>query len=306
MIYLSRNCNLCGSANYRDYYCIHEYRIVKCEDCDFIYLNPAPQDSPTEIYGEPYFRGNKQGKETYNVEGWDYLEPDHLRNVEEQSRKRMNTIESFLPGGKILDVGCGMGIFLKEASSRHWEVHGVDVSPFAVRYAREALGLRNIKQMDVGGLDFMDGSMDAVTLFHLIEHVLRPKELIASCHKILRPEGILVIETPDIVSGRARRQGKDWRYIKIPEHVNYFSSSRLVQFLRESGFEILSMVRGVESTGIMNRLCGGEERARVFYDAWSGKACFRFVVNRVRQAKEFVSGSLLKDYDHVFVMARKN
>ncbi len=306
LIYFNRNCNLCGSADCRQVYRVLDFSIVKCTACHFIYLNPAPIDTPVDIYGESYFRGRERDTDAYNVKGWDYLEPDHLRDVEEQSRRRMNAIESFVTGGRILDVGCGMGIFLKEASSRMWEAYGVDVSPFAVHYARETLALRNVRVLDVKSLDFMDGSMDAVTMFHLIEHVLYPKELVDSCHRILRPGGILVVETPDISSGRARRQGINWRFIKIPEHVNYFSLKLLSQLLRERGFTILETVKNVESTGIINKLCGGEREARIFYDTWAGKACFRFIVNQVRKAKEFVSGNLLKNYDHVLVLARKN
>jgi hypothetical protein len=57
---------------------------------------------------------------------------------------------------------------------------------------------------------------------------------------------------------------------------------------------------------LMIDLCGGKEKARLFYDSWSQKNWFRFLVEKIRGVKEIISGKMLKDYDKVTIIARKS
>jgi len=302
---MERLCDVCGSKEFNFRFKIRHFRIISCTRCGFIFLNPAPERTPIEIYQEGYFTGVEYGRDSYNVEGWNYFDPSHLEEGFQHAAQALSRIEHFVSSGKVLDVGCGPGIFLSQAARRGWQVYGFDASGFAVRYAREKMGLANIRQLDVEEMDYGTQTFEAITMFHVIEHVLRPRKLIANCVKHLRPGGVLFIETPDIGTVRARKDGRHWRYIKIPEHLNYFSHGTLTMLLRQVGLVPVKTFRAVESTGLIVKMCGSGERAREFYNKWSEKTWFRTTVEYVRALKTIISGMLFKDYDIVTVIARK-
>jgi len=305
MSYIKRDCNICSSDNYHQIYKISGYNIVECINCGLKYLNPSPVQTPYDIYEEEYYTGSCNKKNTYNVSGWDYFDSEHYLAICHRSQQTINVIEKFVHPGKILDIGCGIGIFLAEARNRGWSAYGFDISEFAVNYAKETLGLGNVKKMDVQDIDYQKNSFDAITMFHVIEHVLYPKELIRRCYTLLKPGGILLLETPDISSRRAKIDGANWRYLKIPEHLNYFSLKTLLRLTKEIGLKPINIKREVESTGLLIKFFGKKEEARKFYDFWFTKKWFRFAVEKVRAFKEFISGTIFKDYDNVQVIFRK-
>jgi SAM-dependent methyltransferase len=302
---VDRPCNLCGSTARRQKYVVTDYRIVECADCGFIYLSSFPAGALEEIYQEGYFRGECDNDRMVNVTGWDYFDSGHHADVLRRSQHRLEYLERFSSPGKILDIGCGPGIFLSGALSRGWVPFGFDVSDFAVAYARDSLRLQEVKKMDVEDIEYADGSFDAVTMFHVIEHVLDPTKLVQACHKIIKPGGIIAVETPDISTRRARRAGVNWKYLKTPEHLNYFSLKTLSRLLSRAGFQTVGIKRTTDSTGVMIALCGGKETAQAFYERWSRKKWFRFAVEKTRDLKEIVSGKILKDFDNLIIVAKK-
>jgi 2-polyprenyl-3-methyl-5-hydroxy-6-metoxy-1,4-benzoquinol methylase len=302
---IDRACSLCGSAAHRQKYAVAGYRVVECAACGFAYLDSVPAEALQDLYQEHYFRGACRDGRMVNVTGWDYFDPAHLSDVQGRSRQTLAYLEGFAAPGKLLDIGCGPGVFLSVAASRGWTPFGFDISEFAVTSARERFGLRNVTRRSVEEMDYAPGSFDAVTLFHVIEHVVDPGALARACHRIIRPGGLLVVETPDISTRRARRAGVDWKYLKIPEHLNYFSQKTLSGLLTRAGFRTAGVRRATDTTGALNALCGGEEKARQFYARWSQRTWFRWLVTTARSLKETVSGRLLKDFDNITVVAQK-
>jgi 2-polyprenyl-3-methyl-5-hydroxy-6-metoxy-1,4-benzoquinol methylase len=301
----ARPCNLCGSTAQRQKYVIKDYRIVECEQCGFIFLSSFPAHPLADIYQEGYFRGEFGNDHMVNVTGWDYFDSDHYAEVRLRSQQTLEHLERFMSPGKILDIGCGPGIFLSGAVSRGWTAYGLDLSSFAVKYANENLRLNEVKKMDVEDMDYPDNSFDAVTMFHVIEHVSDPKKLVQTCNRIIKPNGIFAVETPDISTRRAKKAGADWKYLKIPEHVNYFSLKTLSKLLTDAGFKPLGIKRATESTGLMIKFCGGKEKARLFYDRWFQKKWFRFTTAQIRKIKETISGKILRDFDNITIVAKK-
>ena len=305
MNYVERKCSLCGCLHHDELYKIQGYHIIQCTRCGFIFLNPGPVQTPIEIYEKDYFTGECNQEETHNVSGWDYFTDENLAAVKSRSRQRLDYIEKFISPGCLLDIGCGPGVFIAEARSRNWTPYGVDVSKFAIRYAREVLKLSNVEKVDVEDINFEIDQFDAITMFHVIEHVIDPKTLLKTCHRLLKPGGVLFLETPDISTRRAKAAGINWKYIKIPEHLNYFTDRTLSKALKDVGFKPIATRREVESTGLLVSLCGGKDNAHKFYENWQKKKWFRFAVDKLRSAKELYSGLILKDYDSVAIVAQK-
>jgi len=158
-------------------------------------------------------------------------------------------VETLIPPGRVLDVGCGNGLFLEAASVRGWEVAGIELSPAAAAAARERVGPR----VTLGTLeeaDLRSDAFDVVTLWEVIEHVPHPLRLLSEVRRVLRPGGMLFLSTPNAHSifHRIAR----WSYIltlgfwTFPARRIYFSSHRyyftkqtLSATLLKAGFDTL-------------------------------------------------------------------
>jgi len=137
----------------------------------------------------------------------------------------------------LLDVGCGSGTLLALLKQRGFDVTGVDTSEEASRIAATENGVRVI----VGSLDeatFAAKSFELVTLFHVLEHVTNPREVLASVHRILTTDGVIVLQVPNIDSWQFRWFGAQWYGLDIPRHVIDYSHSAIVRVVEETGFTV--------------------------------------------------------------------
>jgi 2-polyprenyl-3-methyl-5-hydroxy-6-metoxy-1,4-benzoquinol methylase len=153
-----------------------------------------------------------------------------------------------LPGGRLLDVGCGSGEWLSVMKNLGWEVEGLDFDENAVRVARQT-GLN----VHCGALEdqrFPDGSFDAVTLNHVIEHVPDPVKTLKECARILKKGGKLVLATPNSASLSHRLFKNDWRGLEPPRHLHIFSPSSMRRALRIAGMRNV-LIQPVIATSVI-------------------------------------------------------
>jgi SAM-dependent methyltransferase len=129
--------------------------------------------------------------------------------------------------GRLLDVGCAMGLFLKSASETGWEVVGVEPARGLCDKARELVGHRGeVICATLQEANLPAASFDAVTLWDVLEHVSDPLVFARSCAALLRPGGLLLLNVPDLDSWQARLLGTRWPLL-LPEHLNYFNRRSL-------------------------------------------------------------------------------
>ena len=135
--------------------------------------------------------------------------------------------------GRLLDVGCGNGEFLRFASRYGWNVVGVDFDEVAVAEARSD-GL----DVSLGSINIIDSNerFDFISLSHVIEHVYDPVELILACYTLLNDGGTLWLETPNIESIGYSLYKSNWRGLEPPRHIMLFNHSVLRGILLETGF----------------------------------------------------------------------
>ena len=165
--------------------------------------------------------------------------------------------------GRLLDVGCGNGAFLKLAQKAGWSVHGIDFDPIAVAEARN------------GGLDIYLGSTDQltgqeqtydwITCSHVLEHVHDPLKLLQSMQRLLRPGGILWLQTPNIDSIGHKIHRENWIGVDPPRHLTLMTLQTLRHSLEGAGFKTkfycLPIFAAMAVYAASNALGNGEKNA---------------------------------------------
>ncbi|HUY27897.1 MAG TPA: class I SAM-dependent methyltransferase [Candidatus Binataceae bacterium] len=152
-----------------------------------------------------------------------------------------------IPGGRLLDVGCGSGDFLLAMKSLGWEPHGVDFDPEAVRSANRR-GL-NVELGSLGEHRYPADSFDAVTMIHSIEHVPDPLAVLSEARRVLKSGGQLSIATPNIRSVGHRLFGSNWAHLDPPRHLMLFTPEALSELARQAGFSRAKTVASTHTSG---------------------------------------------------------
>src|SRR6266545_4552376 len=175
------------------------FAVVQYQDCGLCFTNPRP-----DLCSIGQFHSEKSPFPVHQINRplswWWRL----LRRGARQKRKL-----SWHGQGRLLDFGCGGGDFLKRMQRDGWEVTGVDASAAVVQRLRTELGLRAF----VGSLphpELTASSCDVVTMWHSLQHVHRPLEVLRAAHRLLAPGGKLIVEVPNIDSLPFRWFGQNW------------------------------------------------------------------------------------------------
>jgi SAM-dependent methyltransferase len=146
----------------------------------------------------------------------------------------MRQLPKVWSGASLLDLGCGDGQFLEWARSAGWRAVGVDPDPKAVAVARSR-GL----DVHLGSIDELDPAQqqfDMITLSHVIEHVCNPIAVIKKCHRLLKTNGRIWIETPNLDSIGHTIFEAHWLGLDPPRHLVLFTRSSLQAILQQAGF----------------------------------------------------------------------
>lgn len=122
-----------------------------------------------------------------------------------------------IPGGKLLDVGCGNGAFLERMQRLGWEVEGLEPDSAAAGQAQRR-GFR-VRCARIEEAQLPPKHYDAITLSHVLEHLPLPAAALSRLAAALKPGGFLVSISPNPAGILARRYGRAWRELDPPRHL---------------------------------------------------------------------------------------
>ena len=140
------------------------------------------------------------------------------------------------PGAMLLDVGAGRGRFVAAAASAGYRAAGIEPSDRGVAAAR-ALGA-DVRQAGIEEAVVAAGSLDAVTLWHVLEHVEDPLAALERLATWIRPGGTLLVGVPNLASVQAWVGGERWYHLDVPRHRTHFTPAGVADLLERAGFAV--------------------------------------------------------------------
>jgi len=213
----SRACPACGqTTNHAFRYKTNGCAIWQCEGCGLGRAETTDFD-PQAYYTGGYFSG--QRSDGYS----DYRAAEPV--LRREFARSVAFVHGYRGGGRLLDLGCAYGFFLKEAQ-RHFDAWGIELAEEAAAHGRRS-GLQVLSGVADETNMARVGDVDVITLFDVIEHLPQPHETLALCCRYLKPGGIIVITTGDFRSLAARVFGVKWRLMTPPQHLWFFTKESL-------------------------------------------------------------------------------
>jgi 2-polyprenyl-3-methyl-5-hydroxy-6-metoxy-1,4-benzoquinol methylase len=232
------------------------WNLKACSACEIAWLDPRPAESDlpklyaryythTETVDSPVLRQetvrlvlNRMGYEVGEVNSRIARVLSHISPVARTCSLDVLGLTA-RERGRLLDVGCGSGDFVRRMRSLGWDACGVDPDPGAVGRGRET-GLQ-ICEGTIADLG-EDERYDVITLNHVIEHVPDAIFLLTECRKRLRDQsGILLITTPNIKALGHKLFKRYWRGLETPRHLILFSPAALSHYVSDSGLRVRSI-----------------------------------------------------------------
>ncbi len=217
-------CPVCKGSSFADLFIKKEEPFVRCDQCSLVLINPRPvYEKIRETYNNDYSR--------------DYAKKAHTKL--KRSLKRVALVKkSFRSEGRWLDVGCSAGFVAKAASLSGFNAYGVDVEPWGINYGSTELGLNNLSIGLLEDQAYPENFFNVISLYDVIEHVPNLNILTKELKRILAPNGIIDIVTPDVGHFRVTKPLSDWKEIKPSEHLYYFDKNTLNRLFNNHGLSI--------------------------------------------------------------------
>ena len=208
------------------------FAVVRCQACGLVRIDPQPPDAELHRY--------------YPKQYWFEPKPTLAGRLEEVYRKLMLRdhvafAKKVLAGKRarrVLDVGCGGGLFLRELREPGIEVFGLDVSVEAAKVAMRQNQVP-VTVSDLQAAPFASGSWDLITMYHVLEHVPAPPQFLRAVAGLLAPGGSLIAQVPNLDCWQYRVFGAKWSGLDIPRHLNDFRLSDMRRMMEGCGFEIV-------------------------------------------------------------------
>ena len=214
---------------------------LRCLDCETLCLASMPdpgsllvKDDENDIYGSQYW---DRVAEKY---GFPKLEERARRDLSERCAYWLRSLlRRKLPPGRVLEVGCGHGGFVALMRAAGFDATGLELSPAAAEKARRRFDIP-VLAGPVEEQAIEAGSLDAVVMMDVLEHLQQPLEAVRRCQSFLKPDGILLLQTPRYPEGKVYRTMQEegdpfLQQLKEEQHLYLFSRSSLNLLLRRAG-----------------------------------------------------------------------
>jgi len=196
-------------------------------------------DDEHDFYGKRYWLDHQADDLSF---------PDiHARARHDLPERNLHWLRALLkyrlPPASVLELGCAHGSFVALLRQSGFEASGVEMSPWVVSFARETFGIP-VQVGPVETLDLPAGSLDVIALMDVLEHLPDPQATMSRCLELLKPDGLLLVQTPEFREGMrhavlSESQSPFLEQLKADEHLYLFSERSVRELFHRLGVEHL-------------------------------------------------------------------
>ncbi len=208
------------------------FNLEQCNSCDFVFTNPRPEfNNCGKYYESDKYVSHQDSDKSLVLFLYRWVRNRNLR-------WKLKTISKYQKKtGSILDYGCGLGNFLNFCKEQGWDSTGMDVSESARKIVKERYDIDVFPNNQI--TDQEEKNFDAISLWHVLEHVYDLDETLLQFHRILKEAGTLFIAVPNRKSHDAQYYKEKWDAYDVPRHIYHFSPSDMALLLDRLGFKIV-------------------------------------------------------------------
>lgn len=230
-------CLVCGSDSFEPFLVCKDYtvsqenfNIVSCKSCGFKFTNPRPENS---VIGD-YYKAEEYVSHSNTTKGVVNKLYHSVRNY--TLKQKLKLISSYVSRGTMLDYGCGTGMFLNVCKNDGWETYGMEPDDNARKMSIEK-GLDVFSDKDKVSDRIADKKFNAITLWHVLEHVTDMEATLSFFKSKLNDDGVLIIAVPNHVSYDAQYYKEFWAAYDVPRHLHHFDINSMTSLVEKAGFK---------------------------------------------------------------------
>ena len=224
------SCPICSNGEIDYALQKNNYSFDSCKNCDFLFLNPMPdQNTLNKIYTE---------EDTKTKDGY--------KKASSRLRRAFIKLPRFLPyaiNNNCMDFGCGGGFIAYALSFIAKSSSGVDINKKAIAYAKKRFGRVNYFNADFKKLLDSENQYDFVHSSELIEHVSDINLYMRVLENLVKKNGYLYITTPDLGHPKVPNNITEWDVLCPPIHVQHFTKKTVTKLFNKYGFEIIKFYK---------------------------------------------------------------
>jgi SAM-dependent methyltransferase len=225
-------CALCAKDDSDVIFSEKNFNVVRCRKCGLVYINPRPKQNKVRA-------GLNEESKAFEIDVNHYIQLEPLSIAKDRFLIQMIQ-KHCLKAGRILDVGCASGSFLRVARDFGFEAWGVEISPALAGYAHRS-GL-NVFCGTIKDAAFPDEFFDAVTLINVLSYFTDPINDLRQIRRILKKDGFFILENGNRGALNSRdfveRWGDSWF---IPYHPIHYTEDTLKLLLQKAGFQTVEL-----------------------------------------------------------------
>lgn len=237
------NCAVCGSSNISEKFKLKDHShtgetfpVAVCGDCGFHFTQDVPD---AESIG-PYYKSENYVSHSDTQKGLFFKVYHSVRDYMLKKKKNLVNSATGLKSGKLLDIGTGTGYFPNIMIQSGWEAEGIEQDKETRDYAASKF---NFTVHDTPALyDLPEESFDAITMWHVLEHVHDLDGYLKKIHSILKAKGAFVVAVPNHTSFDQEYYKEFWAAWDIPIHLWHFNPSTMSKLMERYGFKVEKIV----------------------------------------------------------------
>lgn len=204
-----------------------KFEVIECLNCGLARTWPVPLAGQDR---EAFYERQDDFKERFlQIKSW-----------EKFFRRAISVIKKYKNRGDLLEVGCNIGISVALALENGFNSYGLDMSKRAIDFGGEKLGLRRrLSRGTLAGLKNSGRKFDVISYVHVMEHIENIEAELNLAKEMLKPDGVLYIESPNFDSCWRKVLRSNWYGFCPGQHIWQFSRKSLENILKNNGFIIL-------------------------------------------------------------------